>query len=217
MGSCDRCSKTETCTSAVVIYENLDYKLRILSSEILQNIVGYFFDVMRLHQLHQNIPRKIICNIKSSMVFSASFCANFNSCLCGETGGAEPCLGIHRFSNLLRFSEFNRNFQQVGVSDKPLVRGAGTWWAFRIFFIFSARGRGRGSSRRQEGRFSLKIPGGGGVRGGRGAGRAPAGNFGGGGAKYFFSGPKCPPRGTSRPEGALERVTTHKLQLSGPM
>ena len=44
----------------------------------------------------------------------------------------------------------------------------------------------------------LKIPGGGGVfwaagAGGRGAGRVFAGNLGGGGAKYFFSGPKFPP------------------------
>ena len=70
-----------------------------------------------------------------------------------------------------------------------------------IFNFFSARGRGRGSPRRREGggNFLLKIPGGGGGSpgwvgaGGRGAGRVFAGNFGGGGAKYFFSGPKFPP------------------------
>ena len=47
--------------------------------------------------------------------------------------------------------------------------------------------------------FLLKIPGGGVSRRGRGrgAGRVSAVNWriwGGGGAKYFFSGPKCPPR-----------------------
>ena len=63
-----------------------------------------------------------------------------------------------------------------------------TWRTFRIFFIFSARGRGRESPRRQEGgrgRFLLKIPGGGVLpgeaAGGRGAGRASAGIRGGGG------------------------------------
>ena len=36
-----------------------------------------------------------------------------------------------------------------------------TWWTFRIFFIFSRRGGGRGSPRRRGwGFFLLKIPGG---------------------------------------------------------
>ena len=67
-----------------------------------------------------------------------------------------------------------------------------SWWTFRIFFIFSARGRGRGSPLRQEGAgvgFLLKIPGGGGVfshEGGGGAGRVSAGNFGGGGLNIFW-------------------------------
>ena len=77
-----------------------------------------------------------------------------------------------------------------------------TWWTFRIFLIFSARGEGKGE---------FEAPGGGGGRifienprrggspgrggeGGRGAGRVSARNSGGGGAKYFFSGPKRPPR-----------------------
>ena len=69
-------------------------------------------------------------------------------------------------------------------------------------FFFSARGRGRGSSWRQEGAgvgFLLKIPGGWGggcshERGGEARGReGVCGEFW-GGAKYFFSGPKCPPR-----------------------
>ena len=67
-----------------------------------------------------------------------------------------------------------------------------------IFNFFSARGGGRGSPRRREGgvRFLLKIPGGGGLQEGRPRGRrASAAHLGigrGGGAKYFFSGPKCP-------------------------
>ena len=60
------------------------------------------------------------------------------------------------------------------------------------------RGAGRG------GIFLLKIPGGGGLRGGWGAGGEGLGGclrgiFGrGGGAKYFFSGPKFPPRETCK-------------------
>ena len=65
-----------------------------------------------------------------------------------------------------------------------------TWWTFQIFFIFSARGRGRGGPGRQGeegGGFSQE--------GGRtrGSGGCLQGMWG-GEAKYFFSGPKCPPR-----------------------
>ena len=74
------------------------------------------------------------------------------------------------------------------------------WWTFRIFFLFSCSGRGWGSLRRHRGgdRFVTEIPGGGGFQeGGGGAGRVSAANWGiflgGGGAKYFFSGPKRPP------------------------
>ena len=84
---------------------------------------------------------------------------------------------------------------EVERGKKKRLRGR-----FEYFYFFSARGRGRGSPRRQEGAgvgFLLKIPGGRGgspTRGGGGeGGRVSAGNFG-GGAKYFFSGPKCPPR-----------------------
>ena len=71
-----------------------------------------------------------------------------------------------------------------------------------VYFFFSARGSGRGSPGRQGGGggsvFLLKIPGeGGGLPGGgwgEGAGRVSAGNCGGGGAKYLFSGPNFPPR-----------------------
>ena len=76
------------------------------------------------------------------------------------------------------------------------------------FGFFSASGGGQGGvrgARRRGGEgvgFLLKIPGGvGGVpqkRGGGGGTDGPRGClqgifFGGGGAKYFFSGPKCPP------------------------
>ena len=83
------------------------------------------------------------------------------------------------------------------------ARETKTWWTFRIFLIFPCSGRGRGSLRRHGGedRFVIEIPGGGGVsrRGGgrgRGAGRVSAANWGifPGGAKFFFSGPKRPPR-----------------------
>ena len=70
------------------------------------------------------------------------------------------------------------------------------------YFYFSAWGRGRGSPRRREGvggiGFLLKIPGGGvsstGGAEGPGGCLRRIGEFLGGGAKYFFSGPKCPPR-----------------------
>ena len=66
-----------------------------------------------------------------------------------------------------------------------------------IFYFFFALGRGRGSPRRGEGGngFLLKISGGGGVSwaggglgGGRGAGRVFARNWGGGGLNIFFRG-----------------------------
>ena len=67
-------------------------------------------------------------------------------------------------------------------------------------FFFSARGRGRGSPRRWEGGgtvfFFLKIPGGEVSREGAEGPGGSAANWriwGGGGAKYIFSGPKCPP------------------------
>ena len=66
------------------------------------------------------------------------------------------------------------------------------WWTFRIFFIFSARGGGRGSLRRREGgSIFIENP----RRGfsrrgrGRGAGRVSAGElgeFGGGEGGYIF-------------------------------
>ena len=72
-----------------------------------------------------------------------------------------------------------------------------TWWTFRIFFIFSARGRGRGSPRRLERGggtiFYWKSQGGGspgrvGAGGRRRAGRVFAGNWGGGGLNICFGG-----------------------------
>ena len=69
-----------------------------------------------------------------------------------------------------------------------------SWWTFRTFFIFLARGRGRWSPRRQgviehprRGGVLRKKEGGGGREG-------VCSDFGrGGGANFFFSGPKCPP------------------------
>ena len=83
------------------------------------------------------------------------------------------------------------------MCSKPSLKLGGR---FGYFLFFSARGGGRGSPRRQEGgggiHFLLKIPGGGGFQEGP-RGRegvcGELGNLGGGGAKYFFSGPKRPP------------------------
>ena len=65
--------------------------------------------------------------------------------------------------------------------------------------------------------FLLKIPQGGWVsrRGeGRGGRRVSAANWGiGGGAKYFFSGPKCPP---SFPKGTTAKHGVHGNVRSGP-
>ena len=68
VGSCDRCSRTERCTSAAVICENLDYKFQILSPAASQNTIGRFFDVIGWPQLHQSISRNLICNDKNPMV-----------------------------------------------------------------------------------------------------------------------------------------------------
>ena len=57
-------------------------------------------------------------------------------------------------------------------------------------FIFFCLGKGKGecvAPGRRGGRFSIEIP----TRGGGGEG--PGGCLWGGGAKYFFSVPKCPP------------------------
>ena len=66
MGDCPgRCSRTETCTSAAVICENLDYKFQNLSPETYMIIFGERFDVMSLHHLHQIILRNVVYNIKN--------------------------------------------------------------------------------------------------------------------------------------------------------
>ena len=69
------------------------------------------------------------------------------------------------------------------------------------FFICSGRGKGESEARGAGGGgfdFLLKIPGGGSPGGGGAEGRGGClrrtGELGGGGAKYFCSGPKCPPR-----------------------
>ena len=92
----------------------------------------------------------------------------------------------------LGFSVLSRRFGIFNVA----------WWTFRIFFIFFCLGEGKGESEAPGagggGDIVLKIPGGGGGlpggwrRGGEGPGGCLRGI--GGGAKYFFSGPKFPPR-----------------------
>ena len=72
---------------------------------------------------------------------------------------------------------------------------------FRIFFLFFLLGEGEGGIRGAGGgdRFLLKVPGRGGIlQEGEGPRRREGvcgklGNWG-GGAKFFFSGPKRPPR-----------------------
>ena len=90
------------------------------------------------------------------------------------------------------------------------LRFKGKWPIWKLCLvdvsdIFSCSGKGKGKGKggvpwRQEGAgvsFLLKILGGGGCsheRGGEGPGGCLRENWGGGGgAKYFFSGPKCPP------------------------
>ena len=81
------------------------------------------------------------------------------------------------------------------MDRKPLLGGR---FGFFFFFLFGGGGKGgrvRGGCRGVG--FLLKLEGGGGgFRGGVvGGGRAPGEClWGGGGAKFFFSGPKCPPR-----------------------
>ena len=75
------------------------------------------------------------------------------------------------------------------------------WWTLRIFFIFFLfLGGGKGGGVRGGGRGGgpvfIKIEGGGGgyPRRRRGRGKGAGGVSVERGAKYFFSGPKCPPR-----------------------
>ena len=88
-----------------------------------------------------------------------------------------------------------------GASNQTDIDDTTSWWTFRIFFIFFLLGEGESGAPGGGGggRFLIENP----RRGvsrrgrGRGAGRVSAANCGiarGGGAIYFFSGPKCPPR-----------------------
>ena len=102
-----------------------------------------------------------------------------------------------------------------------------SWWTFRIFLFFSARGGGRGSPRPRGGGGGLVFvenpikglwapsPGGGGAEGPGGCLRRIGDFLGGGGGKYFFSGPKCPPSSFFREkqkgvENSGEGKTYHK-------
>ena len=102
----------------------------------------------------------------------------------------------HPAAKRVRQKEFGKKVtEQVTEASEEVTE---TRWTFRIFFIFSALGRGRGSPRRQgcgASVFSLKITGGGGgvPREGAGLWEVPGGCLRGiwggrGGAKYFFRG-----------------------------
>ena len=86
---------------------------------------------------------------------------------------------------------------------------------FEYFLFFSARGRGRGSPRRQKGAgvgFLLKTPRGGGFShkregGGRGARRVSEGNFGGGDLNIFF-------RGRNAHQAVLSKQYSARLLVS---
>ena len=103
------------------------------------------------------------------------------------------------------FGARNPLFQEMGI--RALVGGRGNPNSVCLvdvsetFLFFSARGRGRGSPRRGEGKgaifYGKSQEGGGGLPGrwgrvGKGPGGCLLGIWGGGGAKHFFSGPKCP-------------------------
>ena len=94
-----------------------------------------------------------------------------------------------------------------------------------IFYFFSARGGERESPRRREGGGGvdfIEISKGGvvqegeGPRGGEGV-CGKLGNWGGGGrAKYFFSGPKCPPRITPSLTPNFSRGINWRNQFLSP-
>ena len=113
----------------------------------------------------------------------------------------------HTFKSLLS------HFDYLGVSSLPgginfiISEGISfsvpiqAWWTFRIFLIFSARGKGGGSPRCQERggvgflRGGLPGKGGGELRGREGVCRKLGeGGVGGAIIAYFFSWPKFPPR-----------------------
>ena len=56
MGSCDRCSRTEACTSATVICESLDYRFQILSPETFQNYCLEIFGCNEITSVTQRFP-----------------------------------------------------------------------------------------------------------------------------------------------------------------
>ena len=97
----------------------------------------------------------------------------------------------------LRFRH-SRRFQR-SEKQRPCFCGQNLGGRFGYFLFFFCSGEGSGNPWRQEGAgvsFLLRVPGGGGFPtrgGGEGPGGCLRGTLG-GGAKYFFSGPKCPPR-----------------------
>ena len=89
----------------------------------------------------------------------------------------------------------NPNTPPPPPQKKRLIVGLGGRFGYFLFFC--------------SGGFLLKIPRGGGFSragGGSSAGGVFVGNFGGGGAKYFFSGPKFPPRGLEGAKRLLRSV-----------
>ena len=88
----------------------------------------------------------------------------------------------------------------VNKSKMVVTRVGGRFGYFLFFLLGGVRGAGRGGG----GGFLLKIPGGG-VLPGRVVGRVFVGNLG-GGAKYFFSGPKFPPSRVMLGQGCLRAL-----------
>ena len=85
------------------------------------------------------------------------------------------------------------------------------------YFLFFPPGEGKGRGDREGGRsvFYRKSQRGGVFPqdrgGGKGAGGCLQKIWGGGGAKYFFSGPRCPPSLTFGPNSGKKKAHKHKL------
>ena len=73
MGSSDRCSRTETCTSAAVICENLDYEFQILSPETLQSKILDNFWCNDITSVTSKNSQNLICHTKIWWCCNAMF------------------------------------------------------------------------------------------------------------------------------------------------
>ena len=149
---------------------------------------------------HKKKPRQIPQTMTSNS-FTARLWEHVGTILKGSLARLRAKLSIFSRPQIRKLRGPN-----LGLSKSKKMLGLQklTWWTFRIFFIFAARGGGEGESEAPGrvgggGRIFIENPkrGGGsprrGKEGAEGPGGCLRGIWVGGGPTYFFSGPNFPP------------------------